>query len=57
LKEEEKSLLLKFVTGTPCLPLGGFANLIGLSNYPMKFNIKKNSHIGHDKVRHRYKKR
>ncbi|KAK3749478.1 hypothetical protein QZH41_013460, partial [Actinostola sp. cb2023] len=27
LKEEEKALLLKFSTGSPCVPLGGFANL------------------------------
>lgn len=50
MKEEEKSLLLKFVTGTPCLPLGGFVNLIGLSNHPIKFNIEKNLSIGRDKV-------
>ena len=27
LKEEEKALLLKFSTGSPCLPAGGFAHL------------------------------
>ena len=27
LKEEEKALLLKFSTGSPRLPTGGFANL------------------------------
>ena len=27
LKEEEKALLLKFVTGSPCVPAGGFAYL------------------------------
>lgn len=27
LKEEEKALLLKFATGSPCVPLGGFASL------------------------------
>jgi len=31
LKQEEKSLLLKFTTGSPCLPIGGFKNLMGLS--------------------------
>jgi len=31
LKLEEKSLLLKFTTGSPCLPIGGFKNLMGLS--------------------------
>lgn len=27
LKEEEKALLLKFSTGSPCVPAGGFASL------------------------------
>jgi hypothetical protein len=27
LKEEEKALLLKFSTGSPCVPIGGFASL------------------------------
>ena len=27
LKEEEKALLMKFSTGSPCVPLGGFAAL------------------------------
>ena len=27
LKEEEKALLMKFSTGTPCVPIGGFAAL------------------------------
>ena len=26
-KEEEKALLLKFTTGSPCVPVGGFAAL------------------------------
>ena len=27
LREEEKALLLKFSTGSPCVPVGGFKNL------------------------------
>lgn len=27
LKEEEKALLMKFSTGSPCVPVGGFAAL------------------------------
>ena len=27
LKEDEKALLLKFSTGSPCLPAGGFSQL------------------------------
>ena len=27
LKEEEKALLMKFSTGSPCVPIGGFAAL------------------------------
>lgn len=27
LKEEEKALLMKFSTGSPCVPVGGFAVL------------------------------
>lgn len=41
LKVEEKSLLLKFVTGSPCLPIGGFAKLIGLGGSIQKFNIDR----------------
>ncbi|XP_078351971.1 uncharacterized protein LOC144636654 isoform X2 [Oculina patagonica] len=40
LKEEEKALLMKFSTGSPCVPLGGFAALTGLSG-PTKFTILK----------------
>lgn len=40
LKEEEKALLMKFSTGSPCVPLGGFAALTGLSG-PTKFTISK----------------
>ena len=45
LKEEEKSLLLKFVTGSPCLPIGGFAHLIGLSGGVQRFRIDRNSKV------------
>ena len=27
LREEERALLLKFATGSPCVPAGGFASL------------------------------
>ena len=32
LKEEEKALLMKFSTGTPCVPIGGFAALTVIRN-------------------------
>ncbi|EDO34791.1 predicted protein [Nematostella vectensis] len=40
LKEEEKALLLKFSTGSPCVPIGGFAALQGLSG-ANKFTVSK----------------
>ena len=38
LKEEEKALLLKFSTGSPRVPAGGFSQLLGLSG-PTLFTI------------------
>jgi ankyrin repeat protein len=40
LKEEEKALLLKFATGSPCVPAGGFKNLLGLGGLTM-FHIQE----------------
>lgn len=40
LKEEEKALLMKFSTGSPCVPIGGFASLTGLGG-ATKFTILK----------------
>jgi hypothetical protein len=40
LKEEEKALLLKFTTGSPCVPAGGFKNLLGLGGI-CNFHIKE----------------
>jgi len=48
LKEEEKSLLLKFSTGSPCVPAGGFAKLLGLGKGTMLFTISKKN--GMDKI-------
>ncbi len=48
LKQEEKALLLKFSTGSPNVPAGGFSQLHGLSG-PTLFNITLIS--GKDKVR------
>ena len=42
LKETEKALLLKFSTGSPCLPAGGFSQLQGLGGLTM-FHISTNS--------------
>jgi ankyrin repeat protein len=49
LREEEKALLLKFSTGSPCVPVGGFKNLQGLGGL-CKFQIKQVK--GTDKVSH-----
>ncbi|XP_044163315.1 E3 ubiquitin-protein ligase HACE1-like [Acropora millepora] len=40
LKEEEKALLLKFSTGSPCVPIGGFASLTGLGG-ATRFTVLK----------------
>ena len=42
LTEDEKALLLKFSTGSPCLPAGGFSQLQGLGGLTM-FHISTNS--------------
>jgi E3 ubiquitin-protein ligase HUWE1 len=44
--QEEKALLLQFVTGTSKVPLGGFKQLAGMSG-PQKFTIVR----AHDKSR------
>lgn len=40
LREEERALLLKFATGSPCVPAGGFASLQGLGGVVL-FTIRK----------------
>lgn len=47
LKDEEKSLLLKFTTGSPCVPMGGFKQMRGLGG-PTLFTIGSTS--GKDKL-------
>ncbi|XP_057315397.1 uncharacterized protein LOC130656537 [Hydractinia symbiolongicarpus] len=42
LKDEEKSLLLKFTTGSPCVPMGGFKQMRGLGG-PTLFTIGSTS--------------
>ena len=36
LKEEEKALLMKFSTGSPCVPIGGFASLTVCDVFTLK---------------------